>query len=169
MSHIWMSHSHVTYMNESCCPCEWVICDMTERVMSHIWMRHVVCVNKYGHRYEWAVSSAWTSHVTHTDECMVFFSISFLASYSKKAFSAHRSYSFQDAYSTPNVSGLLFCIASLLFEEDLLSLNIQGFFSRYKGDLGLFPECVKYFPDLTRLIRILLLGSCSKETFRVFT
>jgi len=155
MSHIWMSHSHVTYMNESCCPYEWVICDMTERVMSErvmslIWMRRVVCVNKYGHRYEWAV----TSHGTHTDECMVFFSISFLAWYSKKAFSAHRSYSFQDAYCTPNVSGLLFCIASLLFEEDLLSLNIQGLFSRYVGDLGLFPERVEYFPDL---IRILLL------------
>ena len=78
MSHVWMSH--VTHMNESCHPYEWVmscigmshesrhanvvVTDTYEWVMSHIWMSHVTRMNESCHPYEWVMSHIWISHVT---------------------------------------------------------------------------------------------------------
>ena len=36
-----------------------------ERVMSHIWRRHVTHMNESCHTYEWVMSHIWMSHVTH--------------------------------------------------------------------------------------------------------
>jgi len=65
---VWESHvisrciqicmSHVTFVNESCHICEWV--------MSHIWMNHVTYMNESYHIYEWVNSNIWFMSVTVT-------------------------------------------------------------------------------------------------------
>jgi len=50
----------VSYFNESCRTCEWV--------MSHMWMSHVSHVNESCRTCEWVMSHMWMSHVSHVNE-----------------------------------------------------------------------------------------------------
>jgi len=51
---------HITYVNESCHTCEWVI--------SRVWMSHVTHMKESWHTYEWVMSHKWMSHGTHMNE-----------------------------------------------------------------------------------------------------
>jgi len=51
-----MSTRHVTYINESCHKY------LSQRVTSHIWMRHVA------HAYGWVMSQIWMRHIIHMNE-----------------------------------------------------------------------------------------------------
>ena len=86
MSHVsWMSHvsytnesclicewvmshirtSHVSYVNESCLMYDWVMHAIYDWVMSHIWMSHVSYTKESCHMYEWVMSHIRTSHACH--------------------------------------------------------------------------------------------------------
>jgi len=64
---IWTSH--VTLMNKSCHPWDWVT--------SHIWMRHVTHMNESSPIDEWGMAHIWLSHGIqlneswHTCECVM--------------------------------------------------------------------------------------------------
>jgi len=53
-----LAANHVTYVNESCHTCEWIV--------SHMWIYHVTHVNISCHTCEWITSHMWMDHVTRT-------------------------------------------------------------------------------------------------------
>jgi len=66
-----MSHiwmSHVTHMNESCRTYEWVMSHIWMSHVAHICMSHVTHMNESCHSYGRVMSHIWMSHVAHMNE-----------------------------------------------------------------------------------------------------